>query len=416
MIVSKFSQIKSEFLLVTLCFALSAHATEKARPQIGDKPPLLEATELLQAPPGAKFNAASLRGKVVILEFWATWCGPCVAAIPHLNELAEKFKSKPVQFVAITAEDKATVEKFLARRPIHAWVALDTNQAMSQAYAVEAIPHTVVLGRDGRIAAITYPAMLTTNVIEDLLAGKKISLPVPSSGVRIIPGEAPGNENQAKPLFQVLIQPSSYTNTVGFGSKNGSMTAVGYTLRDALPMVFGVNSDRIVIHAPLPAGRYDFVVVQSSSSDSNEKMYTLLQEAVKSAFGLTVENQTSRVKAFILKVRNYPAPDLTISPTKGMSLSTDLASGRAAVQGVGVSMAAIASFLENRLETPVLDETGLTNLYSFSLNWQQKSWNKLNLGALKQAVMEQLGLELVPAKCPVKMLVIGQAKKVAKVR
>src|ERR1700761_686737 len=89
--------------LSSLCFS-----TCVASPIIGEPPPLLQATELLQAPPAATMDAKSLQGKVVVLEFWATWCGPCVGAIPHLNELAEKFKDQPVQFIAITAEDQAT--------------------------------------------------------------------------------------------------------------------------------------------------------------------------------------------------------------------------------------------------------------------------------------------------------------------
>jgi uncharacterized protein (TIGR03435 family) len=403
--------VKIWLLLASLFAGLSLNAAENGGPKVGDKPPLLQATDLLQAPPGAKMNAKSLHGKVVILEFWATWCGPCVAAIPHLNELAEQFKNKPVQFVAITEEDKATVKKFLARRPIKAWIALDANKAMNKAYGIEAIPHTVVLGKEGRIAAIIYPAMLTTKVIDDLLAGKKISLPVPSGGVGFTVGSLPGNENQPKPLFQVLIQPSSYTNTVGCGSGNGNMTAIGYTLRDALPMIFDINSDRIVVHTPLPKGRYDFVVTQPWPSKADGAVNTLLQAAVKSAFGLTAEKQTNQVNAFILKVKNSNAPDLMASPTRGMSLSTGLASDRASVEGVGVSIAAVASFLEDRLETPVIDETGLTNRYDISLNWQQKSWDKPNLEGLQQAVQEQLGLELIPEKRPVEVLVINQVEK-----
>lgn len=120
--------------LLTLCLvALSAHATSKNGPKMGERPPLLQAATLLQAPPGTTLGAESVRGNIVVLEFWATWCGPCVMAIPHLNELAEKFKDQPVQFIAITAEDEATVKPFLNKRPIKAWVALDTDKAMNKA-------------------------------------------------------------------------------------------------------------------------------------------------------------------------------------------------------------------------------------------------------------------------------------------
>ena len=409
LIMSKFNSINTWLFLITLFFSLSVPAAEIQGPKVGEKPPLLEAAELLQAPPGTKFNAESLRGKVVVLEFWATWCGPCVAAIPHLNELAERFKNKPVQFVAITAEDKATVEKFLAKRPIQAWVALDTNQAMNKAYRIQAIPHTVVLGKAGRIAAITYPTMLTANHINDLLAGKTISLPGPASGTMITAGIVPGEKAKARPVFQVLIQPSSYTNSQGAVWGNGNMTVSGCTVNDILPMIYGVSPDRIITNAPLPEGRFDFVVTQPWPPKAGADADALMQEAVRSAFGLTAKRETNQLSALVLKVKDTNAPDLRASPTRGMSSRTGLAS----MEGVGVSIAAVATFLENALKIPVVDETGLTNRYGYdvSLKWKQESWDKPNLEGLEKAVQGQLGLELLPEQRPVELLVIEQAEK-----
>ncbi len=69
------------FLLGTL--SLSAH------PEKGTPAPPLDSLQLLQDPTGARADWASLKGKVVVLEFWATWCSPCVASLPHLNQLVE---------------------------------------------------------------------------------------------------------------------------------------------------------------------------------------------------------------------------------------------------------------------------------------------------------------------------------------
>src|SRR5208282_1143808 len=287
--------------LLSVALYVSAQA---ASPKVGEKPPLLQATKLLQAPPGAKMDTDSLRGKVVILEFWATWCGPCVAAIPHLNELSEKYKGKPVQFIAITAEDEATIEKFLAKRPIEAWVALDTNNAMNKAYAVTAIPHTVVLDKDGKIAAITYPTDLTEKHINDLLAGGKISLA--TGGGATVPAE---KEKEVPPLFQVLIRPSSYTNAVGWGRGNGRMTATGFSVEWALPIIFDTHHDRIITNAPLPAGHFDFSIIQPRDSDADPA--ALMQEAVKLTFGLTAKWETNQVNAFVLKVKETNTPGLT---------------------------------------------------------------------------------------------------------
>ena len=65
-------------------------------PEPGEAPPAITLEEVLQAPAGARASWEALEGKVVVLEFWATWCGPCVAAIPHLNELSDKYKDKPI--------------------------------------------------------------------------------------------------------------------------------------------------------------------------------------------------------------------------------------------------------------------------------------------------------------------------------
>src|SRR5687768_15507954 len=72
--------------------------------KVGDTAPEIKLEKLLQAPPGADTSATNLKGKVVVLEFWATWCLPCVPAIKHMNDVAEKFKDKAVQFIAVTDE------------------------------------------------------------------------------------------------------------------------------------------------------------------------------------------------------------------------------------------------------------------------------------------------------------------------
>jgi len=62
-------------------------------------PPLT--LSLLQAPSGTDVTWEALRGNVVVLEFWATWCGGCRDQIPHLNRLEEQFRNKPVRFMAL---------------------------------------------------------------------------------------------------------------------------------------------------------------------------------------------------------------------------------------------------------------------------------------------------------------------------
>ena len=101
-----------------------------------------------------------LRGKVVVLEFWATWCGPCVAAMPHMNGLADRYKGK-VQFIEITDEGRETVAPFLAKRPMSGWVGLDTDRSVFDAYCVKGIPMTVLVRPDSRGQQYNPPGFLT---------------------------------------------------------------------------------------------------------------------------------------------------------------------------------------------------------------------------------------------------------------
>lgn len=392
----------------TTVFSLVIFSIQAAAvPKVGAKAPLLQATDLLQAPAGAKMDAEALRGKVVVLEFWATWCGPCVAAIPHMNELADEFKGKPVQFIAITAEDKPTVEQFLSKRPIHSWVALDTNSAMNKAYGIVAIPATVVLDQEGKIAAVTYPTFLTETNINDLLAGKKIE-PRSGGGATVsAQREKLQKEKEAPPLFQVLIRPSSFTNEQSRGEGGGQLRAIGYTLQGMLPTLFDTHSDRIITNAPLPEGRYDFIVVEQSHSDQDPNV--LMQEALERTFGLTAHHETNLVNALALKVKETNAPGLTPSPTRTMHFKW----GPGEMSGMSTPSTLIASTLENLLETPVVDETGLTNDFGYdvSLKFDQKWPAKADPDVLKKAVREQLGLELVPVQRPIDMLVVDAQKK-----
>lgn len=146
---------------------------------VGEPAPPLTVKQLLQAPEGAKTTWPDLRGKAVVLEFWATWCAPCVEQIPHWNALAERFRDRPIQFVAVGSEDPETVSQFLEKRPMAGWIGLDPDGAVFKAYGVEGVPFTVLVDAKGVVRAITNLQDLTAAELEALLAGQKVEAPKP---------------------------------------------------------------------------------------------------------------------------------------------------------------------------------------------------------------------------------------------
>jgi thiol-disulfide isomerase/thioredoxin len=108
---------------------------------------------------GKQFDPASLAGKVVLVDFWATWCGPCVAEIPNMLTEYEKYHDKGFEIVGISLDqDRAALETFVAERKIP-WPVLHEQEAegshpLAEFYGINGIPQFVLIGRDGNVLTL----------------------------------------------------------------------------------------------------------------------------------------------------------------------------------------------------------------------------------------------------------------------
>ena len=103
---------------------------------------------------GTTQKLADLKGKVVVLDFWATWCGPCVMGLPKISAVAKRYADQGVVFVACDIEEaKGGVEKFLARKKLEIACAI-VDQKFTKPFGVGGIPHTVMIGKDGVIQKV----------------------------------------------------------------------------------------------------------------------------------------------------------------------------------------------------------------------------------------------------------------------
>jgi thiol-disulfide isomerase/thioredoxin len=101
---------------------------------------------------GKVYTSEELRGKVVVLDFWATWCGPCKRSMPITEKLHQDYKDKGLVLLAIdVGEKRETVEKFMLTKPFTSPVIMGDEAGMATAYSVNLFPTFVVIGPDGKV-------------------------------------------------------------------------------------------------------------------------------------------------------------------------------------------------------------------------------------------------------------------------
>ena len=126
---------------------------------------------------GSPVDLAVTKDKqIVVVEFWATWCPPCIKSIPHLTELQKQFKD--VRFIGVSSEEADVVKKFVTKMgdKMDYSVAIDadgkTSAGYMEAFGINGIPHAFIVDKEGRIVWHGHPMDGLDKAIEEVLAGK----------------------------------------------------------------------------------------------------------------------------------------------------------------------------------------------------------------------------------------------------
>jgi hypothetical protein len=101
-------------------------------------------------------TADSLKGQVVVIDFWATWCGPCRELIPEMNDWAARFKNDAV-FIGLSDETPEKINEFRKTTPMLYNVATDERKSLSKILGVKGIPHVMVIAPDGTVRWQGWP-------------------------------------------------------------------------------------------------------------------------------------------------------------------------------------------------------------------------------------------------------------------
>jgi thiol-disulfide isomerase/thioredoxin len=144
--------VRPVVVLAALAFAAAAGAAELKPWTGGATPPLV-----LQDLHGRTHRLADYRGKVVLVNFWATWCEPCREEMPSIERLRQSLAGKPFEVLAVNiGEPLGRIERFLEKMPLGFPMLLDRDTGAAKAWKARVVPATFLVGSDGRIRYVHY--------------------------------------------------------------------------------------------------------------------------------------------------------------------------------------------------------------------------------------------------------------------
>ena len=332
--------------------------------------------------------------KPTVVEFWATWCPPCREAIPHLNELADQFTDRSINFLSVThesdSEDK--VRAFLKTHPMRGTVALDREGKTFQVYGA-GLPTTVLITASGKIAGATNePERITPAMLEDLLAERPIDLPAMSSlgprrplsfGMKIIEPAA---------LVRIVITPV-VSGEPGFVARGDQFESRGTTVSELLAFAYDISPTRIIVPTPLQQRAY---AVQAWVPPSRvDLLKPLMQTAIAAAAGFQTKRETRRVDVLILhglpgKLRESygsPHPSMKVEPGH--------------LSGDGIELDWLQKQIEAEAAKPVIIDHPINKQVQYDVRWDPSKPD-----SFETALRDQLGVEVKRDLRDIEFLVI----------
>jgi uncharacterized protein (TIGR03435 family) len=354
----------------------------------------LQVTQWLQAPKGFHGQWSELHGKVVVLEFWATWCSPCVQAIPHLNQLAEEFRDQDVVFVAVTDDSPERLKPFLAKQPIKAIIGIDSERKGWKAFSVPSIPHTILIGKDGGVLGATLPENVTADVLRKALAGEKPMLPAKEGVPSDLEWDSHAIEWQdgVVPIMYGIIKPIK-TTTSGIMRRPGHITSDGMPLEVLAQVAYG--TDHYHIDWQMPKDDQTYRAAFRVPEEQKERLLPYMQHTLAALFGVQARWETQERDVFVLqRIEGHAA----LAESRAEKDVVQMLRGKITLRRQPVSQ--LRDLLSNSLRGITIDETGMTGRYDFDISYQPGQ------PEVATQALKQLGLEVVKARRPVRILVV----------
>lgn len=376
--------------------------TEEAT--IGDKVPNLKFNSLLNDEK-EELSLYNIKADIVILDFWATWCGPCLNSFPMMSKLQETYGNQ-LKIIAVTDESRERITTFLENRPQSFTMAIDTDGSINSYFKHRVIPHYVILDKDKIVRAITNGDAITQENIERLLSGQEMEFEVKKEDVDFDPSISLVT-NTSQPIFQSTLLPydPSAPGMSNDGRKGNRLFAYNLTMPSLFKMAYGYKWTRVKENFKNPdVYSYDnkkqlFCYEMIFPDRLRESRLALMQKELASLSDITATVETQLTDVYILQ--RIPNTSITLPVSTQEPDPNGITRYGEGVTLQGEPMSTLANYYEEVLGLPIIDNTRYDSKYDISVKWYIENTQK-GMDGLKK-----YGLEVIKAKREVDFLILS---------
>jgi peroxiredoxin len=372
---------------------------------IGNNIPTYTLTNVINSP-NSQIDISSLKGKPILINFWGTWCSPCIPEMTNLSKIQKLFGEK-IQIIAVSNDSEDKLKYYLKKSKSKIWLASEPSQNLWNIFGISTAGHIALFNKDGKLTSITETHNIDSISIQNLLDNKKINVEL-SKGDKILKKNEEPISLDSSTLYSFVVQPQIVgiapmmrrPNSGAFEKRRITI----YNLSSAMILreAYNISVSKRVIYEnkedSVLSNERKYCIDLIVSEKDKPNLYSIFRSEVGSHLPIKGELKKRNIPCYVLK----PIQEGNSLIKESLNSENKHSFNALEFEGKGISIETFISYLENILNYPIYNATGL--LKKYDIDFLRNNINPLQ--STKES-LAKLGLEIVKDTKEMEVLVIS---------